>query len=96
VDEYYVASGLTVEFAPWGSAGNRVISCKTSDGKEINADDTYKVAYFYGSLPDGSSVEAEDSLNQTWLESFLAWLQTQDGVVKKPEMTITLSYGKAE
>jgi hypothetical protein len=95
-NNYYVASGLTVEFDPWASAGNRVISCKTNDGKDINADDTYKVAYFYGSLPDGSSVEAEDSLCQTWLESFKAWLETQDGVVKKPEMTLTLSYGKGE
>jgi hypothetical protein len=89
---YYVASGLTVEFNPWASEGERVVSCKTSDGKDINADDSYKVAYFYGSLPDGSA-DPEESLGQTWQESFLAWLATKDGVIKKPDMTLTLTYG---
>jgi hypothetical protein len=81
-----------VEFNPWASEGERVVSCKTSDGKDINADDSYKVAYFYGSLPDGSA-DPEESLGQTWQESFLAWLATKDGVIKKPDMTLTLTYG---
>jgi hypothetical protein len=92
---YYVASGLTVQFEPWASDGNRVISCKTADGKEINAEDTYQVAYFYGSLPEGSP-KPETSLNQTWQESFLEWLDQQGGVIKAPTMTIELSYGEAK
>jgi raffinose/stachyose/melibiose transport system substrate-binding protein len=92
---YYVASGLTVQFDPWASDGNRVISCKTADGKEINAEATYQVAYFYDSLPEGSP-KPETSLNQTWQESFLEWLDQQGGVIKAPTMTIELSYGEAK
>jgi ABC-type glycerol-3-phosphate transport system substrate-binding protein len=91
---YYVASGLAVEFDPWASEGNRVISCKTEDGKDINADETYNVAYFYGSLPD-SSIKAESSLGQTWQESFLTWLDEQDGIIKEPSMTLELEYGES-
>jgi raffinose/stachyose/melibiose transport system substrate-binding protein len=92
---YYVASGLTVQFDPWASGSDRVISCKTADGKEIDAEATYQVAYFYGSLPEGSQ-SPETSLNQTWQESFLEWLDQQGGVIKSPDMTIELSYGEAK
>ena len=42
---YYVASGLNVEFAPWMPAGQRLISCKLPDGRDIDPDGTYKVAF---------------------------------------------------
>jgi hypothetical protein len=92
---YYVASGLTVRFDPWALAGKRVLSCKTSDNKDIDANATYQVAYFYGSLPAGSAAP-ESSLQQTWQESFLDWLDQQGGVLKTPSMTLELSYGEAE
>jgi ABC-type glycerol-3-phosphate transport system substrate-binding protein len=92
---YYVASGLDVVFDPWATEGNRVISCKTTDGNDINLDETYKVAYFYGSLPSGSA-NPESSLQQTWQESFLEWLDQQGGTIKAPTMTLKLAYGEAE
>jgi ABC-type glycerol-3-phosphate transport system substrate-binding protein len=92
---YYVASGLTVRFDPWAAKGSRVLSCKMADGSELEPDATYQVAYFYGSLPEGSP-KPENSLQQTWQESFLAWLDQQDGVIKAPEMTLELAYGEAE
>jgi hypothetical protein len=92
---YYVASGLNVTFDPWATTGDRVISCKTSDNKDIDENATYRVAYFYGSLPDGS-VEPETSLQQTWLDSFIEWLDSQGGVIKEPTMTLKLSYGTAD
>jgi hypothetical protein len=92
---YYVASGLTVRFDPWAAEGSRVLSCKMADGSELEPDATYQVAYFYGSLPEGSP-KPENSLQQTWQESFLAWLDQQDGVIKAPEMTLELAYGEAE
>jgi 2',3'-cyclic-nucleotide 2'-phosphodiesterase (5'-nucleotidase family) len=92
---YYVASGLTVRFDPWAEAGKRVLSCKTPDGKALDKDKTYQVAYFYGSLPVGSA-EPENSLEQTWQESFLTWLGEQDGVIKKPSMTLKLAYGEGK
>jgi hypothetical protein len=88
---YYVAAGLTVQFDPWATQGSRVLSCKTPDGKEIDPDGTYQVAYYYGSLPEGSP-QAEQSLGQPWLDSFLTWLDQQGGVVKQPAMTIELVY----
>jgi ABC-type glycerol-3-phosphate transport system substrate-binding protein len=88
---YYVASGLTVQFDPWAEEGSRVISCKTADGQELELDKTYQVAYFYGSLPEGST-EPENSLQQTWDESFLDWLNQQGGVIQKPSMTLELVY----
>jgi hypothetical protein len=94
-NDYYVASGLTVEFDPWAAEGNRVISCKTADGEDLDLGATYQVAYFYGSLPVGSA-EPETSLEQTWQESFLTWLDAQGGVIKQPTMTLTLKYGEAE
>jgi ABC-type glycerol-3-phosphate transport system substrate-binding protein len=88
---YYVAAGLTVQFDPWAAQGSRVLSCKTADGKDLDPDGTYQVAYFYGSLPEGSA-PAEQSLGQTWLESFLTWLDQQGGVIKQPTMTLELVY----
>jgi ABC-type glycerol-3-phosphate transport system substrate-binding protein len=92
---YYVASGLTVQFDPWAEEGKRVLSCETEDGEELNSEATYQVAYFYGSLPVGSP-EPQNSLGQTWQESFLDWLDQQGGVIKKPSMTLELDYGEAE
>jgi ABC-type glycerol-3-phosphate transport system substrate-binding protein len=88
---YYVAAGLMVSFNPWAEAGSRVQSCKTADGKELDADATYKVAFFYNSLPEGAPAPTE-SLGETWQESFLGWLDSQGGVLKAPEMTIKLVY----
>jgi hypothetical protein len=88
---YYVAAGLTVKFDPWAAVGSRVLSCKTADGKDLDPAGSYTVAYFYNSLPEGTA-QAESSLNQTWQESFLAWLDQQGGVIKTPEMTLELSY----
>jgi ABC-type glycerol-3-phosphate transport system substrate-binding protein len=93
--DYYVASGLTVRFDPWASEGNRVLSCKTADGKELEPDATYQVAYFYGSLPAGSP-EPESSLQQTWQESFLDWLNQKNGVITQPSMTLELVYENVE
>jgi ABC-type glycerol-3-phosphate transport system substrate-binding protein len=90
---YYVAYGLTVEFAPWASGGERVISCKTSDGKEIDPKEVYEVAYFNGSLPL-SGIEPEQVCDQEWTEAFTSWLTGQGGTVKEPEMTLTLVYNQ--
>jgi hypothetical protein len=88
---YYVAYGLTVQFNPWAAEGSRVVSVKTSDGKDLDLEATYQVAYFYGSLPEGSPAP-ESSLNQTWQESFIEWLDSIGGTIKEPEMTLTLVY----
>jgi hypothetical protein len=90
---YYVASGLDVTFNPWADAGERVISCKLPDGSDIDADETYQVAFFYGSLPD-ESIEPESALDMTWNDSFLKWLDDIGGIVNKPEMTLTLQYSE--
>jgi hypothetical protein len=89
---YYVAAGLEVEFNPWAKEGNRVISCKLPDGENLDLNELYEVAYFNGSLPDDMDAELEDILPMTWQEAFVKWLNDNDGVVEKPDMTITLSY----
>jgi ABC-type glycerol-3-phosphate transport system substrate-binding protein len=94
-EDYYVASGLTVRFDPWAEEGKRVLSCQTSEGEDLVLDETYQVAYFYGSLPE-ESAKPEKSLNQTWQESFLEWLNRQGGVIKEPSMTLELAYGEAK
>jgi ABC-type glycerol-3-phosphate transport system substrate-binding protein len=92
---YYVASGLTVRFDPWAPEGNRVLSCKTADGNELEPEASYQVAYYYGAFPEGTA-EPESSLQKTWQESFIEWLNQQDGVITKPDMTLELAYGEAE
>jgi hypothetical protein len=92
---YYVAAGLTVKFDPWAAEGSRVLSCKTPDGEDLDPDATYQVAYFFDSLPESIAVTPESSLEQTWQESFLSWLDQQGGVVKEPDLTIELAYGEA-
>jgi hypothetical protein len=89
---YYVAAGLTVEFAPWAGEGKRVQSCKLPDGSDIDPDAVYKVAYFNGSLPDDLTPEPDMVLDQTWQEAFLQWLDSQGGRIEKPDMTLTLVY----
>jgi ABC-type glycerol-3-phosphate transport system substrate-binding protein len=87
---YYVASGLNVTFNPWGKEGERVLSCTLKDGSSLEADKTYKVAYYYGSLPE--TYDTETVLDKTWQEAFLTWLENKGGKLKKPDMTITLQY----
>ncbi len=89
---YYVAYGLTVEFNPWGASGERVISCKLADGTDIDLNAVYDVAYFNGSLPDGINVSVKGGSSLTWKEAFTKWISDNGGVVKKPQMTLTLSY----
>jgi hypothetical protein len=61
------------------------------DKTALNPEKTYVVAYFYGSLPE-SETEPENVQDGSWQDNFLAWLDAHDDVVKKPEMTLTLSY----
>jgi ABC-type glycerol-3-phosphate transport system substrate-binding protein len=91
---YYVVSGLNVEFNPWGTEGNRVISCKLADGTDIDRNAYYEVAYFNGSLPEGldESVKPTSGTSLTWQESFLQWLSGKGGTLKKPEMMVKLKY----
>jgi ABC-type glycerol-3-phosphate transport system substrate-binding protein len=94
---YYVAAGLTVKFDPWAAEGSRVLSCKLPSGEDIEPEGTYRVAYFYGSLPDGSLPDGslpDGSLGEPWLDSFITWLDQQGGVIKQPSMTIELAYGQ--
>jgi hypothetical protein len=89
---YYVAAGLTVEFAPWAGEGKRVQSCKLPDGSDLDPDAVYEVAYFNGSLPDDMTPEPDTVLDQTWQEAFLQWLDSQGDRIEKPDMTLTLVY----
>jgi ABC-type glycerol-3-phosphate transport system substrate-binding protein len=88
---YYVASGLDVTFNPWADEGKRVVSCKLSDGSDIDTAATYTAAYFYGSLPE-VGFEPESALSMTWNESFIKWIGDIGGVIKKPEMSLKLVY----
>ncbi len=90
---YYVAYGLTVEFDPWGESGKRVLSCKLADGSELDLDALYEVAYYNESLPL-SNLDINQILDQSWNDAFLQWLDTQDNVLHKPDMTLTLNYGE--
>jgi hypothetical protein len=88
---YYVAYGLDVTFDPWADEGSRVISCTLPDKTALDSEKTYEVAYFYGSLPE-IGADPENVQDGSWQDNFLAWLDAHDDVVKKPEMTLTLSY----
>ena len=44
-NDFTVASGLDVEFAPWNEPGERLISCKFSDGREISDEETTSKLY---------------------------------------------------
>jgi hypothetical protein len=88
---YYVASGLQVTFNPWADAGSRVLSCKLADGSDIDTEASYKVAFYYGSLPD-ENIVPNSSLVMTWEESVAKWLSDNGGIIKKPNMTLLLEY----
>lgn len=96
---YYIASGLNVEFAPWMPAGERLISCKLPNGKEIDPDAGYTVAYMSDKLfgkggDDMIGLQPEDEviLEGTWMDHFTKWLDNNNGVVKRPEQTTTLNW----
>jgi hypothetical protein len=86
-----VAAGLQVTFNPWAAAGSRVLSCTLADGTDIDTTASYKVAFYYGSLPDDSIVP-ESALDMTWEEGVAKWLNENSGIIKKPDMTLTLEY----
>jgi ABC-type glycerol-3-phosphate transport system substrate-binding protein len=88
----YVAYGLTVEYDPWAKNGEKVISCKTADGQEIDPAAMYQVAYYNGSLALEEEVEPEKVSEQTWNEDFVSWLAEKGGTISRPQMTLTLKY----
>jgi hypothetical protein len=88
---YYVASGLNVQFDPWAAPGSRVVSCKLSDGSDLDPDGSYQVAYYYDSL-SGFNYTPDARLPGDWLENFQTWLESQGGTVTKPTMTLELVY----
>ena len=94
-----VASGLLVEFAPWEKPGKRLISCKLPDGKPIEPEQEYRVAYYAGSLKnDENNAEQnmvapaadENILVGTWEEHFISWLADMGGVIKEEPFTTKL------
>jgi ABC-type glycerol-3-phosphate transport system substrate-binding protein len=88
---YYVASGLQVTFNPWADAGSRVLSCTLADGIKLDTEASYKVAFYYGSLPD-ESIVPESALPMTWEEGIVKWLDDNGGTIQKPDMTLLLKY----
>jgi ABC-type glycerol-3-phosphate transport system substrate-binding protein len=92
MNPYYVAYGLTVEFAPWAEEGQRVRSCKLSNGEELDLTAKYEVAYFNGSLRNNVDVEPKQVLDLSWQDAFLRWLEEKGGVINEPKMTLTLQY----
>jgi ABC-type glycerol-3-phosphate transport system substrate-binding protein len=88
---YYVASGLTVCYKPWAEDGERVVSCKLPDGSDIDTSATYTVAFYNGSLPN-LTPEIESSIDMSWQDAFLSWLDKNGGTISKPDMTLTLEY----
>jgi hypothetical protein len=91
LNTYFVAAGLDVEFNPWAEEGKHVVSCKLSNGDDLDPDASYEVAYFNGSLPNVTQ-EPDQVLDMTWKEAFLKWLDSVGGKVAKPEMSLTLVY----
>ncbi len=57
----YLTSGLKVEYAPWASPGEHLVSVKNEDGSDIDPDKTYTVAYWNGSLSKEKSWNAMDT-----------------------------------
>jgi hypothetical protein len=88
---YYVASGLEVVFNPWAAEGERVLSCKLPDGSDIDTTATYTVAFYNGSLPN-LTPDIESSIDMSWQDAFLSWLDKNGGKVSRPDMTVTLKY----
>ncbi|MGN0577403.1 MAG: 5'-nucleotidase C-terminal domain-containing protein [Ruminiclostridium sp.] len=96
---YYVASGLTVEFAPWMPAGKRLISCRLPDGTALDPDGTYKVAFMSDKLFGAENGELtlirpedEQIFEGEWLDHFRKWLGEHENTVKRPELTTKLNW----
>ena len=90
---YMVASGLMVEYAPWACDGEKVISCKLSDGSSIDMDAYYNVAYFNHTLDDFGIVP-DRMMDISWSNGFIAYIDINNGTIKAPELTTTLIWGK--
>ena len=96
-EEHIVASGLKVEYSPWNEAGNRLVSCRLPDGKELDPEAAYQVAYCPGSLKsieadtvNPAEIESETMLEGTWEEHFISWLNGIGRQIKGPEFPAML------
>lgn len=96
---YYIASGLTVEFAPWMPCGERLVSAKLPDGSELDPNGTYKVAFMsdkiFGKTGDGAqSICPSDIeiIEGKWRDIFRQWLNEHGGVIRRPEQTTILNW----
>lgn len=94
-EEHYIASGLEVEFAPWREKGSRLISCRLPDGRSIDPEETYTVAYCKYSLKDTSggttfAPDGEIILDGTWEEHFIGYIKSCGGIIDGVEQTTHL------
>ncbi|MDO4493998.1 MAG: 5'-nucleotidase C-terminal domain-containing protein [Clostridia bacterium] len=97
--KFYVAAGLKTELAPWMPAGERLVSATLPDGKALDPDGDYKVAYLSDRLLGTENGDVafirganEQIRTERFEELFRTWLAERGGVVKAPERTVTLNW----
>ena len=92
-DCVYAFSGLKATYAPWNSAGSKVLSVSLADGTAIDDNKTYNVSFWLGTVNekyyDPASVS---SVEGTFDDLLTAYLKENNNVAPAKDGRITLQW----
>lgn len=98
-EDHIAASGLLIDYSPWKEPGQRLLRCRLPDGKELDPDGLYTVAYCVNSLKkvndhtmEPAQIPHEKIWSGTWEEHFISWLSDIGKKVTGPEFPAVLAW----
>lgn len=96
-NRYYVASGLTIEFAPWAGDGSRYVSVTLPDGSPLDEDAVYTVALWNGSVDPAYVGNVQETSPHKASELLIADVKAApDGIAPFDDGRFTLNWDVCE
>lgn len=93
-DNYYVAAGLKIEFAPWAGQGNRYVSVRMADGSDLDPDASYTVAFWNGSVREEQMEEPQAVSEHTAAELLYSDLKARTQITPYDDGRFTLIWDR--
>lgn len=81
-DAYLIPSGLQITFAPWAEEGKRYVNVTMADGKALNPDEVYTVAFWNGVVNPALIESVEKEYDDGAADLFEAWVRTRGGRIE--------------
>ena len=89
-DTIYAFSGLKCKVAPWNPLGEKYLSVSLADGKPLEMDKLYTVAFWGGTVGEEHITEVVETYEGKWEELMTARLQQLETIAPAKDGRITL------